>query len=245
MAAMAATARISSAGAALDVVAHSRVDKGATSSGVQVFVKNVSAFVGQGVKVAANRSWERREPQRRSVILVTRASESPHGQDPDWSDDDYIVLGLAHCFRKDENGKLKDVFVVEPVTAGTLECMENGGVTCYKCVTATNLGVALQEKVELLPAEMQGGVFGDEFDFRAKCASRTWKRDHPQNNLLHIVPRDGVKSDYNFSIEDKRVLNAEVVVNDSDNIKQDMSIDVYGREKEEEMKNEINQLYSV
>jgi hypothetical protein len=37
----------------------------------------------------------------------------------------------------------------------------------------------------------------------------------------------------------------EVVVNDSDNIKQDMSIDVYGRQKEEEISNEISELYSV
>jgi hypothetical protein len=36
-----------------------------------------------------------------------------------------------------------------------------------------------------------------------------------------------------------------VVVNDSDNIKQDMSIDVYGRQKEEEIQDEISQLYSA
>jgi hypothetical protein len=155
------------------------------------------------------------------------------------------VLGLAHCFRKDENGKLVDALVVEPVTAGTLECMENGGVTCYKCVTATTLGVALKEDLSLLPAEMQSGSVCDEFNFRAKCASRTWKRDHPQQNLLHLVPKDGVKSDYNFNLQDKRVLGVEVVVNDSDNIKQDMSIDVYGRQKEEEISNEISELYSV
>jgi phosphatidylinositol glycan class S len=54
-----------------------------------------------------------------------------------------------------------------------------------------------------------------------------------------------VRSDFNFSLDDERVLNAEVVVNDSDNIKQDMSIDVYGRQKEEEIQDEISQLYSA
>jgi hypothetical protein len=34
------------------------------------------------------------------------------------------------------------------------------------------------------------------------------------------VPEDIVKSDYNFNLQDKRVLGMEVVVNDSDNIKQ-------------------------
>jgi phosphoenolpyruvate carboxylase len=35
-------------------------------------------------------------------------------------------------------------------------------------------------------------------------------------------------------VDEKRVLNFENVVNDDDNIKQDMSIDVYGRVKEED-----------
>jgi phosphatidylinositol glycan class S len=180
------------------------------------------------------------------VVFAVASSGGDFGQDPEWREDDYIVLGLAHCFRKDDLGKLKDVFVVEPVTAGTLECMENGGVTCYVHTTATTLGVALQRDVSLLPVEFRNAEIAEEFDFRAKCASRTWKRDHPQQHLLHLVPKDGgVRSDFNFSLDDKRVLNAEVVVNDSDNIKQDMSIDVYGRQKEEEIQDEISQLYSA
>lgn len=244
MATMAATARISTAGAAVDVVRAARSTR-ASSSGVQVRGRGVVALqnslLGQVVRSAV------RFPGRREwrATLVTRAVSENFGEDPEWSEDDYIVLGLAHCFRKDENGKLVDALVVEPVTAGTLECMENGGVTCYKCVTATTLGVALKEDLSLLPAEMQSGSVCEEFNFRAKCASRTWKRDHPQQNLLHLVPKDGVKSDYNFNLQDKRVLGVEVVVNDSDNIKQDMSIDVYGRQKEEEISNEISELYSV
>ena len=50
-----------------------------------------------------------------------------------------------------------------------------------------------------------------------------------------IVPLGHTKSSFNYSMDDKRVLNFENVVNDDDNIKQDISIDVYGRaEKEEE-----------
>lgn len=249
MATMAATARISTCSPAADVAAHQRGawSARASSSGVQVRCRGAvlqSSLTGLGLKRVVRFSAGT-EHQKWCATLVTRASNENFGQDPEWSDDDYIVLGLAHCFRKDDNSKLQDAFVVEPVTAGTLECMENGGVTCYKFVTATTLGVALKEDVSLLPAEMQSGTVCDEFNFRAKCASRTWKRDHPQQNLLHIVPRDGVKSEYNFSLQDKRILNAEVVVNDSDNIKQDMSIDVYGRQKEEEISNEIKDLYSV
>lgn len=244
MAAMAASARIAAAAKSLDLAVHQQPATSLNRSQPHCCRVRRSSFSGQSLVAAATvRSLGRRE---RVVRLTVRAgADSPHGQDPEWLDDDYIVLGLAHCFKKDENGKLVDAFVVEPVTAGTLECMENGGVTCYKFVTATTLGVALKEDVSLLPVEMQVGSVCDEFNFRAKCASRTWKRDHPQENLLNIVPRDGVKSEYNFSLQDKRVLNVEVVVNDSDNIKQDMSIDVYGRQKEEEMQSEIKDLYSV
>ncbi len=50
-----------------------------------------------------------------------------------------------------------------------------------------------------------------------------------------IVPLGQTKASFNYSLDDKRVLNFENVVNDDDNIKQDISIDVYGRaEKEEE-----------
>ena len=106
------------------------------------------------------------------------------GANPDWSDSDFIVLGLAHCFVKDDAAKLQDYFVIEAIPAGAVECMDNGGVTCYKHAYGTNLGVALKQDVSLLPEEFQGGVFADEFDFRAKCASRTWKRQHPQEHLL-------------------------------------------------------------
>ncbi len=34
--------------------------------------------------------------------------------------------GLAHCFEKGDDGKLTDRFVIEPITANSLECMANG-----------------------------------------------------------------------------------------------------------------------
>ena len=34
--------------------------------------------------------------------------------------------GLAHCFVKNEDGKLADQFVIEPITANSLECMAVG-----------------------------------------------------------------------------------------------------------------------
>jgi len=44
-----------------------------------------------------------------------------------------------------------------------------------------------------------------------------------------------MKSSFNYDLTDKRVLNMENVVNDDDNIKQDISIDVYGRSTVQEL----------
>ena len=49
-----------------------------------------------------------------------------------------------------------------------------------------------------------------------------------------IVPLGQNKSNFNYNLDEKRVLNFENVVNDADNVKQDMSIDVYGRKQDED-----------
>ncbi len=49
-----------------------------------------------------------------------------------------------------------------------------------------------------------------------------------------IVPLGRTKNNFNYNLDEKRVLNFENVVNDDDNIKQDISIDVYGRAEKEE-----------
>lgn len=176
-----------------------------------------------------------------------QVSSSALGEDPEWQEDDYIVLGLAHCFKQDEGNKLQDIFLVEPVSASSLECMENGGATCYLHVTATTLGTALKLDRSLLPPEFSVGQICDDFDFRIKCASRTWKRPHAVKNIRHLAPTGSVRSDFNFSLTDKRIINKEHVVTDADNIKQDLSIDVYGRSQEakDEVSSEIASLYNA
>lgn len=46
------------------------------------------------------------------------------------------------------------------------------------------------------------------------------------------MPLGTAKANFNYSLDEKRVLNMENVVNDADNVKQDMSIDVYGRKED-------------
>ena len=140
--------------------------------------------------------------------------------------------GVAHAFKKVDGGKLADDFVIEPLTAASVEAMNNGARTCYTAATATTFGAIKAQDVQTLPAAFQNARFADDWSYRAACAARSWTRPHAQQAIVGLIPSGGeVRTDFNFSVESKRVLNDHHEVSDADNIKQDASIDVYGRNK--------------
>lgn len=49
---------------------------------------------------------------------------------------DYMAVGLACCFAMNDNGKLNEAWIFEPLTAGSLETIEHGIETSYKQVMA-------------------------------------------------------------------------------------------------------------
>lgn len=164
----------------------------------------------------------------RSGIAVRAAAVVDVGLDA------YCCLGLAHCFKKNDEGKLEDVFVIEPLSATSLECMATGARTSFKLATGVSVADAAARNRSVLPEGFQAGVWCDKYEERLAAAVRTWQRAHAQDNLMDIVPLGKVRSNFNFSLDDKRVLNFDNVVDDDDNIKQDISIDVYGRAEKQE-----------
>ncbi|EIE20162.1 hypothetical protein COCSUDRAFT_34056 [Coccomyxa subellipsoidea C-169] len=162
------------------------------------------------------------------------SATSDYGANWGEAPESFLVLGLAHCFEKDDNGKLVDRFVIEPISANSLECMATGAKTCFKEVKSVTFGDAMARDRSVLPEEWASASFCDEYDFRCGACARTWSRPHAQDNLMDIVPLGRTKNNFNYNLDEKRVLNFENVVNDDDNIKQDISIDVYGRAEKEE-----------
>jgi len=165
--------------------------------------------------------------------VVVLAEAAPYGSTWNVPKEDYLVLGLAHCFEKGDDGKLKDVMVIEPVSANSLEGMVAGTKTCFKIVTGLTVGEAMRRDKSSLPPEFLEGTFCEDYEFRCEASARTWARPHAQDNLLDIVPLGSSRSKFNYNLDEKRVLNMENVVKDEDNIKQDLSIDVYGRKAED------------
>merc|ERR1712167_431068 len=152
------------------------------------------------------------------------------------------------------NGKLVEKFLIEPVGAAGLEAMTKGMATSYSHVYGGTIGLAralesANQIEELLPEEFHGAELAENFEARCQAATRTWDRPYPRESLLTIVPVGSTRDDFNFTTEgdNKRVLNVKHEVNDSDNIKQDMSIDVYGRGSEDDAKDDsqIADLYNV
>ncbi|MBE9214336.1 hypothetical protein IQ247_16950 [Plectonema cf. radiosum LEGE 06105] len=136
---------------------------------------------------------------------------------PDLAPDDYIVIGLATCFIKEE-GEVHQVDVIEPIPSASLESLFKGIPTSYKSAVATTLGSVLDGETARKPPELDNSAqIVDDFSERAFAAARTYKRKESAQSL---IPLGGTYSDFQYSVEKKRVLNAQRVVNKDDNVKQ-------------------------
>ena len=140
-----------------------------------------------------------------------------HPNAADVSPDDYLVIGLATCFLKEE-GQVHEVQILEPIPSAALEAIVKGIPTSYQLACGTNLGAVLVGDTPQRPAEFpESAQFSDEFVQRAIAAARTYKRREVAQAL---IPQGTTRNDFNYSTERKRVLNATRVVKKEDNVKQ-------------------------
>lgn len=135
----------------------------------------------------------------------------------DVSPDDYLVLGLATCFVKEE-GQVHQVLIAEPIPSAALEALIKGIPTSYQLAYATTLGTVLSGDTPQKPAEFPADTqLCDDFAERVIAAVRTYKR-RPQ--AQSFIPLGTTRQDFNFSTERKRVLNSQRIIRTEDNVKQ-------------------------
>lgn len=138
---------------------------------------------------------------------------------PDLTPDDYVVLGVATCFIKQE-GEVQQLQVIEPIPSATLETLCQGIPTSYEQVVATTLGQIMSGNELILPASFPSEAkIPDDFADRAAAAVRTYKRDR-QAHVKELMPIGSSRNDFNYSLERKRILNAQRKIGKSDNVKQ-------------------------
>jgi hypothetical protein len=136
---------------------------------------------------------------------------------PDVSVDDYLVVGLATCFIREE-GQVQELQVVEPIPSAALETLMKGIPTSYALAGAVKIGEVITHDSLQLPANFSPAAqFCEDFESRAIAAARTY-RMHPA--AQSYIPLGSTYRDFNYSTERKRVLNASRLVKAEDNVKQ-------------------------
>ncbi|AFY50820.1 hypothetical protein Nos7524_5095 [Nostoc sp. PCC 7524] len=136
---------------------------------------------------------------------------------PDLAADDYVVIGLATCFIKDA-GEVHQVEIIEPIPSAALEALLKGISTSYKLAVATNVSAVVNGEQPSLPVGFpESAQFADEFVQRVFAAARTYKR---RESAQALIPLGTTYTDFQYSLERKRVLNATRLVTKDDNVKQ-------------------------
>lgn len=136
---------------------------------------------------------------------------------PDVSTDDYVVIGLATCFIK-EDGELHSVKLVEPIPSAALEAIVKGIPTSYQMALATTLGKVLNENDPQLPIGFpEDAQFCDDFAQRVVATTRTYNSRLAAQSHISLGQ---LCNDFNYSTERKRILNSERIVKTEDNVKQ-------------------------
>lgn len=137
--------------------------------------------------------------------------------DTDVTADQYVVVGLANCFIKEE-GEVHPVKVLEPIPSASLETLVKGIPTSYSLAYATHIGAILSGDTPTMPSVFSNDVqLCDDFATRAIATARTY---HTRPESQTHIALNSTYEDFNTSLERKRVLNSENIVKTEDNVKQ-------------------------
>ena len=134
------------------------------------------------------------------------------------SDSDYVIVGVAHCFTK-QDGNVVPVKVLEPVPSAYFEALVKGVPTSYKTLYSLQLGEIVKDEqpsATHIPAATDA-QFCEDFVERALAAARTYQS---KAEIQARVPHGQEFSEMNFSTDKKRILNASHKVTADDNVKQ-------------------------
>lgn len=148
-----------------------------------------------------------------SIMAYAPAQSTPN----DLASDDYVVLGLATCFLR-QDGETTEIQVVEPIPSAYLETVLKGITTSYSVLWNTTLAAAMASPTAGLTPEQQAKAQPcEDFPVRLEAAARSYI-NRPQSRQL--IPAGVPFTEVNYSIEKKRVLNTKNKISKSDNVKQ-------------------------
>ncbi len=131
---------------------------------------------------------------------------------------DFVVVGLAQCFLRDEENQLTPVLMIEPVPSAAFLALLQDIPSSFSRVMAIDPSQMLLqqdgwERPQGFPLDAQ---FPNDFHERLIAAARTFL--HKPEAREHLALGQSITIEK--SPKDKRIINQTNVVCDNDNIKQ-------------------------
>ena len=133
------------------------------------------------------------------------------------ADLDFVVLGLAHCFVRDEENQLIPIQVIEPIPSASFLTLVQKIPSSYSQLVACSMAQVLGEDQsisvpDVFPPEAK---LAQDFNERLLAAARTFQHK-PEAKIWEI----GHSESLTLNSQNKRVLNATNQVSEQDNVKQ-------------------------
>lgn len=134
---------------------------------------------------------------------------------PELSTSAYVVMGVATCFRRTEDD-LESIKVLEPIPSAYLESLCQGIPTSYEVIMATTLE-EVQSDTFMAQSNLVDVHLCENYRDRLIAAARTY---HDRPAAQSLIPLNTQRTDLNYSIEKKRILNVKNIVKAEDNVRQ-------------------------
>ncbi|KAJ8604068.1 hypothetical protein CTAYLR_001759 [Chrysophaeum taylorii] len=197
-------------------------------------------------------SFVLQQPQTRRVTpqAVEESAAPASVADVPLTDSNYVAMGLAKVFFMSE-GKAQGQYIIEPLTAGTLETLQLGVPTSYCRIFGTTCGdlfddpanpsVVQVKNLAKLTEGYENVQLCESMIERSMAAARTFRR---RPEAAEYVAVDDTSEEVNFNTDRKRIMDLQYEPSFDDNVKQDRSIDVYNRGggDDDTLADEINRL---
>jgi hypothetical protein len=138
---------------------------------------------------------------------------------------EYVVLGVATCYQRDDEGRLQEMQVAEPVPAAELDCLFRGvRSTSYQLLYATTYAEIVQNDAPVLPSDIvpDGVVAAQDFVARVQAATRSYrvKPEFKHVPLNETVTTESGAFTLKHNPEPKRILDVNYEPSEADNVKQ-------------------------
>ena len=130
----------------------------------------------------------------------------------------FVALGLANCVIRDSENQLQEIQVIEPIPSASLATLVQGIATSYCLVKGFRIDELLDNTQEVIfPTDFpEKAALAQDFKERLLAAARTYQNCDAESLPIQI----GQELSLNNPLPQRRVLNQQSIVTDSDNIKQ-------------------------